>query len=103
MNERETAHAELQHVIAALDDQFGGLQARGLSSVNARLRPIVVSYAVRLSQRSVAGGWASCALRNADVAITTAGIVWHHAGYIPALRKLAPLLLDVYLDAKGVE
>lgn len=96
MNEREKAHAELQHALAALADiPVGGPMSEARINHRVRVR--------RGLDRKPA---ASAALDCACQVLERFGI--SHYRRPPSdcarhLAKLAPVLLDVYLDAKGVE
>lgn len=100
MTEREKAHRELEHALAALEERFSEFKAKHAIVGHITLRTQVTSITASLGERNAPARWA---LHNGDSGVCGAG--YHRAWprYLPALRKLAPVLLDIYCDAKGIE
>lgn len=90
MNERKKAHDALEHALAAADDRMGRKFnhltkiGQGLGGVNASA---YMAYVWALS-------WVqSCAYLNCT----------EQTQSVRAMRKLAPVMLDLYLDKHGIE
>lgn len=107
MTKRQYAHRELDHVLGAFEDGLTVLAAR-LDVVNVA-RDVANRVASRALADKLARGvvgrdlFAAWAFRNAVGAVLTAGHKFPDPTFAPSLRKLAPVLLDVYLDALGIE
>lgn len=82
MNDREKAQIELTHALRALHEETGEA-SRGPTGI-----------ARELMQRNTLAGLALC---NAALAIERLDIISKEHG-LPALEKLAPLLLDICYD-----
>ena len=97
MTEREKAHKELEHALAAFGDGLAVLNQRRPASYTLAL---AIKLAQGIIERDALAAWA---FRNAVAGVRTGGFELSDEGYLPALRKLAPVLLDIYCDAKGIE
>lgn len=82
MNEREKAHRELTHALRALHEQTGKA-SQGPSAI-----------ARRVIRRDPQAGLALC---EAAITLERMGVIDKVVG-LPALEKLAPVLLDIGLD-----
>lgn len=82
MSEREKAHRELTHALRALHEQTG----------KASLGP--TGIARRVIRRDAQAGLALC---EAAVTLERMGVIDKAIG-LPALERLAPVLLDIGLD-----
>ena len=95
MNARQKAHAELQHALDALTDGSG----------HEEWGPGPVGH--ELWGRSEVAGYAFD--RSAQIALNAglmgAGIISpaYRTRFIESMRRLAPVILDIRLDAQGVE
>lgn len=90
MNEREKAHAALNHALAAAEDRVGQKMGH-LTKIGQTLG---------LENRHAYGAyiWALAWVQNSGTLSYT-----DQALIVPAVRKLAPVILDLYLDKHGIE
>lgn len=99
MTKRQHAHRELDHVLGAFEDGLTVLVARHRANRVAS-RALADKLARGVVGRDLFAAWA---FRNAVGAVLTAGHKFPDSTFVPSLRKLAPVLLDIYLDALGIE